>query len=159
MNRLKSFWKWFWDDIIDEDALERIRAKSVARGMKIVAKHLRNFFKVCPACDMKFRHHQFARIAITIMANNNKSRIDEFLQTIKDKDWKKTLTFDEFDELENALVFQVIKCPSEKAVWLLAVEPYSLDEPYEVIEYEVLDLTETQRLLSIVETEKWANMA
>jgi hypothetical protein len=158
MNRLKSFWKWVWDDIIDEVALERIRAKSVARGIKIVAKRLRKFFKVCPACDMKFRHHQLARIAITIMANSNKSRIDELLQTIKDKDWKKIFTFDEFDEMENALVFQVINCPSEKAVWLLAVEPYSLDEPYEVTEYEVLDSIEAQRLLSLVKSDKWANM-
>lgn len=141
---------WFWFGSNEQ---------RISGGLREIAKRLRKYFKKCPACQLNFKEHKFAELAITIMAESNEDRVEAFLSVVRQHKWEEVLTFSEFDKFEDALVVRIIKCPSEKAIWVITREPYSLDDPYQIAEFEVLNPTKSQNLLALIAEDKWVDLA
>jgi hypothetical protein len=94
------------------------------------AKVLRELLSVCPLCKGSLKSHQYKMIASAPLREANLPRSQELLEAVRQQEWSRVVTFQEWEgDQPNAEVF-VLRCPDDSLYVLIVLAPYALEEPY-----------------------------
>lgn len=144
------------------DFLERVVFGEIdtdpGRGKQILSRLVSKELGTCPACHLGFRGHYFASVATTIWTEENRHRADAFRNALRNGDFSQVLSFRDFDPHEDALGVDILRCPSRQVVWAASVQPYSLDQRFEILESGVVSSADAEALLNHVNNDAWTDM-
>jgi hypothetical protein len=105
-----------------------------------------------------FRSHSFAYVATTVWTEENRAKTDALLNALRDGNFAEVSGTHEFDPHEDALGVEVIKCPSGLVVWVASVQPYSLDQRFEILESSVVSPIDAKPMLDKIDADAWTDM-
>jgi hypothetical protein len=107
----------------------------------------------CPVCKEKLTSHHFARVGVVVKPSEAEA---SFVQAFRQHRWS-GIRIKEFIPILDALLGNVLRCPSGQFAWFITFEPYDLASRHYVAESEVLDPEESRKLDAAVRPEEWRN--
>jgi hypothetical protein len=120
---------------------------------------IRRMLKFCPVCQKHFGDHSYALFAITVASIDRSTRLREFFDTLKAHDWRKAMEFEEFEGSLNSAEAFALKCMSGKVVLLMVRDPFELFDANEILDYEILDSSTGEELVSLIDSGKWRRLS
>jgi hypothetical protein len=120
---------------------------------------LRRMLKSCPVCQGHLDNHSYALFAITVASTDRRTRLREFFDTLKAHDWRKAMEFEEFEGLLNLAEAFALKCVSGAVVLLMVRDSFELYDANEIVDYEILDSSTGEELVSLIDSGKWRRLS
>jgi hypothetical protein len=95
--------------------------------------------RLCPRCRLPLLGHEYRLVAATVLRHDHLDRFRELLSSIKDHQWLRMLSFQDWEGNQpNAEVYG-IKCPNGSLSLVLISAPFALEEPYVLMHQELVD--------------------
>lgn len=148
MNKIRSWWK-------------NVSARLAAEGNTledITGSELCRMLKHCPTCGDGFNNHDYAHIAVTVLGQDRRGRVREFLDACEDHLWEEAVTFQDFDARRDALVAYALRCHTGRIIVLLERSPSEAYESDRLIACDVLDEASGRELESLIAQPDWRRL-
>jgi hypothetical protein len=129
--------------------------QSIEKGKKIFAATLQRLLVSCPICQGDFQGHKFADFAFEVFREEQENQINELLTALRQHRWSNAHSIRNFDPMCNAVIAHTLYCPCGNICWIVTMDPYDIDDVPTVIEYEVLDFEESQKLGQLINQDEW----
>jgi hypothetical protein len=136
----------------------RLPIMSRNNSIDATALDLRRMLQDCPACEANLNNHAYARFAVTVTSPERKLQNLEFFQSLKDHDWQKAQSFQDFDSYRNAAEAIVLRCSNSSLVMLMVRNPAEYLESSRLLDFEVLDAESRQKLEPVINVNKWRKL-
>src|SRR5436190_645569 len=138
--------------------LDRLKKgnESLSKGQSLISKSLVRRFKVCPICEGDFQDHYYALLAVTPAIDVE--QVNDLVHKVTGHQWEDAIQISEFDRFQDAILALVLRCPSRRRAIVVLSDPY---DPYlnpSVLETEVLDNLESERLESVMAEVQWRSI-
>lgn len=107
----------------------------------------------CPICKESLaKNHFYARPGIVVAESEAETK---FVTAFRQHRWG-DIRVKEFNLLLDAILGNILQCPSGRLAWFLTFEPYDpFASAYYVAELEVLDQEESEKLRATIQPTEW----
>lgn len=108
----------------------------------------------CSQCPKAFPEHEWALFATTVATKQNKDRLTEFFEKVKEHDWRSVAKFQDFDATQNDMLVFAVRCVSGGFVFVVR-SPFELWEDDEVYLREPVTQAEMAEIESHIQPDSW----
>jgi hypothetical protein len=105
--------------------------------------------RVCPACSGHSREHRFALLASVPVKENDDPQVLILLRAIKNHDWHTVLAFQDWEGGSDNYELYGIRGENHPVVLVTVWDPFELFYNERIVDTEVLDETESNKLLAL----------
>jgi hypothetical protein len=116
---------------------------------------LSHVVQLCPRCRLPLHGHEYRLIAATILTPDHLDRFRELLSAIRNHQWGKVLTFQDWEgDQRNAEVYG-IKCPGGRLSLVIISAPFALEEPHTLMHQQTVDDNAATLVTGLPECDTW----
>jgi hypothetical protein len=116
---------------------------------------LSDVVQLCPRCRLPLRGHEYRLIAATILDPDHLNRFRELLSAIRNHQWPKVLSYQNWEgDKPNAEVYG-IKCPGGGLSLVIISAPFALEEPYTLMHQQTVDDNAWTLVTRLPECDTW----
>jgi hypothetical protein len=133
-------------------------AEEGTEAQDITAIELRRMLRRCPVCGGGFEEHVYALFAMTVLGEDRRGRVREFLDACEDREWEEAIGFQEFDDKRDAIVAYAMRCSTGRLAVLIERSPVGSYEPDRLIACDVIDEAEGRRLEGLIDQNDWRRL-
>ena len=105
--------------------------------------------RVCPACNGHLGDHRFAVLASVPIKENDDPQVLILLRAIKNHDWRTVLAFQDWEGGYDNYELYGIRGENHPVVLVTVWDPFELFYNERIVDTEVLDETESNKLLAL----------
>ncbi len=124
----------------------------------VTATELARMLQRCPVCHDQFNGHAYAHFAVTILGENRRGRVREFLDACEEHWWAEAEKFQEFDPKRDAIVAYAMRCSSGRMALLIERSPCEAYESDRLIACDVLDEASGRELEKLIQAPDWRRL-
>jgi hypothetical protein len=124
----------------------------------ITAGELCRMLQRCPVCGGAFDHHDYAHFAVTVLGEDRRGRVREFLDACEDRLWEEAVAFQDFDARRDAIVAYALRCSRGRIAVLLERSPSEVYESDRLIACDVLDEASGRELETLIAQTDWRRL-
>jgi hypothetical protein len=151
MERIKQWWSGLSDRLLP-GALRRVETADMT------ARELCRMMIRCPVCGGEFEDHAYAHFAVTVLADEPKERVRDFIEACEDQRWEDAQRFQDFDRQNDAIVAYVMRCNTGRLSILLERSPFEVYESDRLFSCNVLNEISGRRLERLVSSNDWRRL-
>ena len=112
-----------------------------------IAEQLKKILKRCPICKQEsFKDHSYLLLATTVIREEERDRVDAFVEALKNHRWSQLHQFQEWEGAYDNLVAYLCRCVQGNIALLTVHDSMELFYSPSLIELEILDLPTIQAL-------------
>jgi hypothetical protein len=108
----------------------------------------------CSQCPKPFPEHDWAGFASTVASEQNKDRLTDFFEKVKEHDWRSVAKFQDYDATQNDMLVFAVRCVSGGFVFIVR-SPFELWEDDEVYLREAVTPAEMAEIESWIPPDSW----
>ena len=110
-------------------------------------------FNRCPICDLDFVGHHFT--LLSVIPHYKVEAVTDLVNKVKNHQWTAAREIQEFEPSQDAIEIYVLGCPGRRLAVAIVEDPVELYHNPSIIEYEVLDDTQSQDLRTALGETRW----
>jgi hypothetical protein len=128
------------------------------QSLSPTAKILRGIVPKCLVCNTDLSGHHFAKVAMTIAAEENKCRVEELIASVRQHQWDALTGYTDFSPTKNAVIVYSIVGPHGSGMVILIRDPFELYEPAELYVQEKIDSDEVTAIHALIPAGDWQEL-
>lgn len=111
--------------------------------------------QICPVCGTQFRDHRYVLLASIIENPKDESRLHQFLNDIRTRNWSAVLRLSEWQGHSDVIQLFAIRCSTSLLALVLVRSPVELYDDDHVIGIETLTADESAALETVARGRNW----
>jgi hypothetical protein len=119
------------------------------------ATALKKLLPSCSACKAAIDSHHFAVIGTTVIGDQEKPRVTQFLRHVKQHEWNDLSQFKDWHVARDNLLAYSIYCPNGGGMVVVVRSPFELYDGAEVYLQETITPNEQQVISEAVLPSEW----
>jgi hypothetical protein len=108
----------------------------------------------CVQCPKPFAEHDWAGFASIVASEQNKGRLSDFFEKVKEHDWRSVAKFQDFDATQNDILVFAVRCVSGGFVFVVR-SPFELWQDDEVYFREAVTPAEMVEIERHIPLDSW----
>ena len=110
----------------------------------------------CPNCGRELTGHLYSLLASDVIdRKEGQQRLIEFFESLKSHDWRKLLTFQQWEGVSDNVELFGILCGPDSVVLVVIRRPFELYDNDEILAIEALGEVDSKSLLGLVKDKNW----
>lgn len=108
----------------------------------------------CNQCPKPLAEHDWAGFASTVASEQNKGRLTDFFNKVKEHDWRSVATFHDYDATQDDMLAFAVRCVSGGFVFVVR-SPFELWQDDELHLREAITPAEMKEIESHIPSDSW----
>lgn len=149
MNKLTEFWA----RITGKDSSELGDHAGRSEGPPLMTRAFVKAFERCPICDQDFEDHSLTLLSVT--PADKGEAVTALVDKVKNHQWAAAREIREFDPAQDDIEIYVLRCAGSRLAVVTVEDPFELYHNPTILDYEVLDEVQSDKLREVLGEAQW----